>query len=119
MRTFRLKDLQDVKEGHMLDAILPGKYISAGGLAFTKPEERSHTHDGPGGKDYHVHSDCEAFIIIQGTGSMEVDHMLYPVTTGDVIIIEPGEDHHLISSRDNPIVALWCHAGPARHKNQL
>jgi mannose-6-phosphate isomerase-like protein (cupin superfamily) len=114
----RLCDLRDIESGHILQDLLPGDYLTVGGLAFAKRGERSHTYDGPDGRDYHVHGDSEAFLILQGSGSIEIDGEHYMVATGDIIIVEPGEDHHLHSSKDNPIVTLWCHAGPNRHKNQ-
>ena len=118
MKRYRLHELPDVRDGHLLQSILPGSYLYQGGLAFTRPGERSHTSDGPGGRDYHVHGDCEAFLILQGKGSIEINRTFTPVATGDIIVVEPGEDHHLHSSEDDPIVTLWCHAGPVRHKNQ-
>ena len=119
MRRYRLSDLQDTKEGHFLQNILPGEYLSSGGLAFEKPGYRTHSYDGPDGQDFHVHKDCEVFIIAQGKGEMELNKELHPVVTGDIIVVEPGEDHHLISSVEDPIVTLWIHAGPTRHKNQI
>ncbi|CAN7419573.1 cupin domain-containing protein [Paenibacillus sp. LjRoot56] len=123
MRTYRLQQLADVMEGHILKDIMPGDYISYGGLAFEKPGARAHTNDGPGGIDYHVHEDCEAFLIMQGKGEVEIKEqaglIMHPVKTGDVVIIEPGEDHHLISSVEDPIVVVWFHAGPSRNKNQF
>lgn len=116
-----LNDLQITKEreGHFLNEWLVGSYLYSGGLAFAAPGERSHTNNGPGGRDYHVHSDREAFIILQGCGVMEVDGDKHQVQMGDIIIIEPGEDHHLCSSEAEPIVVLWCHAGSERHPNQI
>ncbi|MCZ8515404.1 hypothetical protein O9H85_23925 [Paenibacillus filicis] len=65
-------DADDPQEGeHILQGILPGKYIAYGGLAL-----------------------------------------------GDIIIIEPEEDHHLTSSVEDPIVVLWCHAGQNRNEIQ-
>lgn len=119
MKMYRLSDLKDISDGHILKDIIPGEFISVGGLAFEKPGNRSHTNDGPEGKDYHVHKDCEVFIIIQGKGSIEINKTLYPIKTGDIIVAEPGEDHHIISGTEDPIVTLWCHGGPERHKNQL
>lgn len=118
MKKLRLSDLQDKRNGHILQDVLPGAYLSSGGLSFAKRGERSHTNDGPEGRDYHVHGDCEAFLIMQGTGTMELNGEFIPVTTGDIVIVEQGEDHHLISSEDDPIVTVWCHAGANRHKNQ-
>ena len=31
------------------------------------------------------------------------------------IVIEPGEDHHLIADPDDPCINLWLHAGPRPH----
>lgn len=118
MLRLRLNQLDAATNGHVLGDLLAGEYLCAGGLAFAKPGERSHTNDGPEGRDYHVHADREAFIILQGNGVMEVNGAEHPVAAGDVVIIEPGEDHHLRSSDTDPIVTLWCHAGPERHKNQ-
>jgi len=36
-----------------------------------------------------------------------------------VFIVEPGEDHHLISDGEDPCINLWLHAGPTRHPDQL
>jgi mannose-6-phosphate isomerase-like protein (cupin superfamily) len=112
MKKLRLKNLDDVNEGHILNNVMPGKFIYKGGLAFGESGKRSHSNDGPGGKDFHVHDDCEAFIVIQGKGSLEVNKAIYTVVTGDIIIIEPGEDHHLITNNELPFVVLWFHAGP-------
>ncbi|MBP1962337.1 cupin domain-containing protein [Paenibacillus aceris] len=118
MIKLRLSELQDTKNGHILQGVLPGDYLSSGGLSFAKRGERSHTNDGPDGRDYHIHGDCEAFLILQGTGTMEINGEHFPVTTGDIVIVEPGEDHHLNSSEADPIVTVWCHASSNRHKNQ-
>lgn len=109
---------KDHAAGHFLGDLLPGAYLTSGGLSFAGRGDRSHTNDGPDGKDYHVHRDREAFIILQGTGTMEIDGQHHPVASGDIIIVEPGEDHHLCSSEEDPIVTVWCHAGENRHHNQ-
>lgn len=116
MKRLLLAELPEVNEGHILKSVLPGEFIYRGGLAFMEPGgRRSHTNDGPNGRDYHVHEDCEAFVILEGQGSIEVDKTLHPIGVGDIIIIEPGEDHHLISGNEIPLVTLWCHAGPVPH----
>ncbi|MFP4381953.1 MAG: cupin domain-containing protein [Candidatus Sumerlaeia bacterium] len=116
MKRYRLKDLQDVTDGHFLKGILDGEYICMGGMGFKKPGVRTHTNDGPDGRDYHVHGDdCEAFVILQGKAQMELDGELIPLQTGDIMVIEPGEDHHLISDKNEPCINLWLHAGPKPH----
>jgi mannose-6-phosphate isomerase-like protein (cupin superfamily) len=119
VKRFRLKDLHDVREGHFLAGILPGRYLSKGGLGFKKPGERTHSHDGVGGSDGHVHEDdCEVFVILQGKAVMELDDARIALTTGDVLVVEPGENHHLVSDERDPCVNLWLHAGKERHGNQ-
>ncbi|WP_028611431.1 cupin domain-containing protein [Paenibacillus harenae] len=106
------------QKNHVLGDLLPGAFLSSGGLAFAGRGDRSHTNDGPDGKDYHVHRDREAFIILQGNGTMEINGKHHPVEAGDIVIVEPEEDHHLCSSEQDPIITLWLHAGPNRHHNQ-
>ena len=112
MKKYRLTELPEVNEGHILANVLPGKYLNQGGLGFKRPGERTHTNDGPGGVDRHVHEkEPEAFIILQGKGAMEINGVRHPVVTGDIIIVEPGEDHHLIADKEEPCVNVWLHAG--------
>jgi len=114
MRKSSLSALADHREGHFLKDLMPGEFIYRGGLSFSKPGQRSHTNDGPDGRDYHVHEDCEAFVILQGKGEVEVDGTKYPITVGDIVSIEPGEDHHLIADEEDPLLTLYLHAGPTR-----
>jgi mannose-6-phosphate isomerase-like protein (cupin superfamily) len=111
MKRYRFADLKDIRDGHFLKGIVPGDFIHVGGLGFKKPGERSHAAEGHA----HVHDDCEVFVILQGKGEMEINGRRHPVTTGDIIVVEPGEDHHLIADLDDPCINLWCHAGPGRH----
>ncbi|TVY07174.1 cupin domain-containing protein [Paenibacillus cremeus] len=121
MKQFRLNELPISCDGkHILAGIMPGEYLAYGGLVFEKAGFRAHTNDGPGGTDYHVHEDCEAFVILQGKGFVEINKtQFHPTIAGDVIIIEPGEDHHLTSSEEDPLVVIWCHAGPERNEKQV
>jgi mannose-6-phosphate isomerase-like protein (cupin superfamily) len=118
MKMYRLTDLDDVRHGHFLKGLLPGDYLSVGGLGFKPPGFRTHTNDGPDDKDVHVHDDCEVFIILQGKARMEIDGEFHPLATGDICIVEPGEDHHLIADEDDPCVNLWLHGGNHRHPDQ-
>lgn len=119
MIKLRLNQLGDTREGHFLAGFLEGAYLCQGGLSFKGPNVRTHTNDGPGGSDVHVHEDdCEAFVILQGKAIMELNGVKHPMVTGDVFIVEPGEDHHLISDPEDPCVSLWLHAGPRRHPDQ-
>lgn len=109
MKRYRLADLKDIRDGHFLKGIIPGKFLQVGGMNFKKPGECSHA-----GESTHVHNDCEVFIILQGKGEIEINSRRHSVTTGDIIVVEPGEDHHLIADADDPCVNLWLHAGARR-----
>lgn len=113
MKKLRLNQLPDNTSGHFLKGVIPGEYICQGAMTYKKPGERTHTEAGS-----HVHDDREVFVILQGRARMEVDGQLHPMTVGDVFIIDPGEDHHLIADPDDPPVTLWLHAGPVRHPDQ-
>jgi len=118
VKRYRLNELPDVREGHFLKGILPGEFIREGTMGYKPPGFRTHTKDGPEGKDYHVHDDCEAFVILQGKAVMEIDGNKVMLVTGDVLVVEPGEDHHLVADNDDPCINLWLHAGPERHPDQ-
>ena len=118
MQKLRLRDLPEHGSGHFLAGLVPGRYLSGGGLSFKAPNVRTHDHDGPSGSDRHVHDDCEAFVLLQGRAVMEVDGERHVLRAGDVCIVAPGEDHHLISDAQDPCVNLWLHAGSARHPDQ-
>ncbi len=112
MRRYRLNELTDTREGHVLSGIIPGQYLCAGGMGFKKPGQRTHPEPG------HIHDDCEVFILLQGRAKMEIDGVFHEMTTGDIIVVEPGEEHHLISDEKDPCVNLWMHAADHPHPDQ-
>ncbi len=118
MKRTTISQLGEKFSNNILENLIPGKYFVQGGLAFEKPGHRAHTNDGPGGNDIHTHDTHEGFIILQGSGHIELKGENYPVRVGDVIIIEPGEDHHLTSSMEDPLVVNWLHVGKQRHPSQ-
>ena len=75
--------------------------ITHGGVYVFKPGETAHP------EPRHVHDVDEVFIFIQGKGVLPIDGVEYPIETGDVVIVEAGEDHHTRSSVDDPLVAAW------------
>lgn len=107
MKKLTLKDLNPAG-GQLFEGVLPGEKLYAGGLSFSQPGEISHAEDNPEGT--HTHEDCELFMIVQGKAVVEIDGSRQDVKTGDIILAEPGEDHHVISDMEDPAVILWCHA---------
>jgi len=111
MKRYRLSDLPDPGGGHVLAGLVPGRFLYNGGLGFKRPGQVMHP-------EFHTHEDAEVFIILQGRGELEINGTRHPVAAGDVLVVEPGENHHLVSSRNEPIVNVWLHAGARRHPDQ-
>lgn len=115
MRRYTLADLAGPEQRlpHVLARLVPGAYLCGGGLSFHARGMRTH-----GDEPRHVHPDHEVFCILQGRGWIEVDGRREPVAAGEVLVVEPGEDHHLVGDPAHPIVNLWLHAGDAPHPRQ-
>jgi mannose-6-phosphate isomerase-like protein (cupin superfamily) len=70
------------------------------GVKKFKPGEKAHD-------TAHTHNVNEVLIFIQGKGQMPVDGKIHALKTGDVVIIQPGEDHRTESSVEDPLVCAW------------
>jgi len=120
MKRLCLRDLDYDENGHILKNVIPGKYLSQGGLSFKRPGQRTHDVDctcpSCDGNGRHVHADdCEVFILLQGKAQMQIDGNTHDMVTGDIIVCEPGEDHHLVADETAPCVNLWLHGAELRH----
>ncbi len=100
MKLLKLSDLI-TSDTRLLPALLGDANITGGGIYCFKPGETAHP------EARHVHEVDEVFIFIQGKGIIPIDGVEYPVQTGDVVIVEAGEDHHTRSSEEYPLVAAW------------
>ncbi|TFH04967.1 MAG: cupin domain-containing protein [Spirochaetales bacterium] len=100
MKRLRITDLSP-DDSYLTPDLLGTRRITAGGLYIFKPGETAHP------EPRHVHDVAEVFIFVQGTGVLPIDGVDHPVKTGDVVIVEAGEDHHTRSSTDDPLVAAW------------
>ncbi|NQT19608.1 MAG: cupin domain-containing protein [Planctomycetes bacterium] len=85
----------------LLPQLLGDAKITGGGVYVFKPGETAHP------EPRHVHEVDEVFIMLQGTGVIPIDGVDYPVCTGDIVVVEAGEDHHTRSSVDDPLVTAW------------
>jgi mannose-6-phosphate isomerase-like protein (cupin superfamily) len=70
------------------------------GVKRFRPGERAHN-------EAHTHNVNEVLIFIQGKGEVPIDGIVYPLKTGDVVIVEAGEDHRTQSSIEDPLVVAW------------
>ena len=100
MKRMTLSDLK-CSDGRLLPEHLGERKVAGGGVYVFEPGETAHP------EAQHVHDVDEVFIFIQGKGVIPIDGKEYPVKTGDVVIVEAGEDHHTRSSEDDPLVAAW------------
>ena len=105
MRRHRLIDLKDTGGYHFLAELMEGSRLHHGGLHFYHPGEYSH----PEGR--HLHEDSEeVFVCLQGRAKLIVDGVEHEMRVGDIAVIEPGEEHHLLADKEDPMVNLWLHA---------
>jgi mannose-6-phosphate isomerase-like protein (cupin superfamily) len=109
MRKLSVADLEAHHRGPTFTSVLPGHVVQKGGFrVYTDPGFR--THDEPG---RHVHTVPEVFVIVQGSGAIEIEGAeVDQFRAGDVVVFEPGEDHHLISRGADPLVFTWMHLEP-------
>ena len=97
MKRYRLNQLPDVTEGHFLKGIIPGQYSP--GLALLRSPTCAPTPM-MGRRQRLASMRTLQFHPLQGKAVMEVNGERIPMVTGDVFVIEPGEDHHLIPDAD-------------------
>jgi len=74
--------------------------ITEAGVYMFKPDEKAH-------EEAHTHAVNEVLIFLQGKGDVPIDGISYPLKTGDVVVVEPGEDHRTHSSVEDPLVCAW------------
>jgi len=111
MRKLSVGDLPDGGTPAALAAIGAGwGPVQRGGISrYDGAGHRTHAES-----DHHVHDVPELFTIVQGSGVLELNGAVATTfTAGDILIIEPGEDHHLISDGAVPLVFTWMHLSPA------
>jgi mannose-6-phosphate isomerase-like protein (cupin superfamily) len=113
MKRYTFLDLGSTGPEHVASRLVPGKYIVRGGLSFHAIGWRTHGDEGA-----HVHDDHEVFCIMQGQGEIEIDGRREPLRAGEVLLIEPGEDHHIVGDPQHPIINLWFHCGDEPHPAQ-
>jgi mannose-6-phosphate isomerase-like protein (cupin superfamily) len=84
---------------------LPGFRVESGGVSTLVPGQVSHA------KGPHTHADPEIFLILSGTGKIHINDEISDFAGGDVLIVEPGEDHHLEAVSE--VVTTWLHLEPS------
>jgi mannose-6-phosphate isomerase-like protein (cupin superfamily) len=98
-----LADLTGRGGGPVLQSAVPGYHIERGGITRYEHGARSHP------EGHHVHTVPEMFVILQGTGVIEIDGAPTPFEAGDVFVVDAGEDHHLVSQGELALISAWMH----------
>jgi mannose-6-phosphate isomerase-like protein (cupin superfamily) len=109
MRKLTVADLPDGGTPATLAALGAGwgPVIRGGISRYDDPGHRTHAESNP-----HTHDVPEIFTIVQGSGYLESEGAsVARFQAGDLLIIPPGEDHHLVSDGDVPLVFTWMHLG--------
>jgi mannose-6-phosphate isomerase-like protein (cupin superfamily) len=112
LKRYTFADLGSDGPEHVATKLVPGAYIARGGLSFHPIGFRTH------GEGAHVHDDREVFCIMQGQGVIEIDGRTEPVHAGEILVVEPGEDHHLIGDPEHPMINCWFHCADEPHPAQ-
>lgn len=103
MRKYKLADLTGNGTGPVFAPVVAGHLVARGGVSSYEHGERTHP------EGFHTHDVPEVFCVLQGSGLVEIDGATTPFEAGDVLVVEPGEDHHLISLGEVPLVHAWLH----------
>lgn len=112
MRRYKLSDLSSDGPAHVASKLIPGQRIAAGGLSFHAPGGRTH----PEGEHRHDHE--EVFCLMQGKGTLWIDGKEEPVHAGDVIVVEPNEEHYIYADQEEPTINCWFRADDAGNPKQ-
>ena len=112
MKRYTFAALAAAGPEHVASRLIRGRRLNGGGLSFHAPGQRTHD-DGR-----HAHDDEEVFCIMQGRGVVEIDGRTEPIQAGDVLVIESGENHHIVGDPEFPIVNCWFHADDRGHPKQ-
>lgn len=66
--------------------------------------------------DPHVHDECEIYVNVSGDVSFVVEHSIYPLSSGSVIISRPNEFHHCIYNSNALHKHYWILFSPKGNK---
>jgi len=67
-------------------------------------------------RHYHARSE-ELYVLLDGTGVMEIDGESSDVGPGAAVLIPPGARHQIRASEDEPLRFLCCCAPPYSHED--
>jgi len=113
MRLYHLHSLEDTDHGHVFHRLVDGAHITAGELLFLPPGQVAHADE-----PRHVHASEEIFVLLQGRAVVHFDDGDELMGPGDVMVVEPDENHHLESDAQDPPVLLYVHCGGSRPPGQ-
>jgi mannose-6-phosphate isomerase-like protein (cupin superfamily) len=93
----------------LLDAGAGGAAHQSLAEAWLEPGQATERH-------YHAATE-ELYVLLDGSGEMEVDGSRRAVGPGDAILIPPGAWHQIHAAADAPLRFLCCCAPPYSHED--
>ena len=114
MKRYRLDGLPRSASRHVFGGIVPGEYISEGAMNFKTPGFVAHAYE-----PRHVHGEEEILVILQGKARVRLDDRVEHLAAGDVVVIEPGENHHLEADEQDPCINLYVACGQEPSPKQI
>ena len=75
----------------------------------------------PGGStERHLHrASEELYVVLEGSGEMEIEGDGRAVAAGDAVLIPPGARHQITATEDGPLRFLCCCSPPYRHEDTI
>lgn len=103
MRRYHVHDLGATGTEHIASSLVRGRRVSLGGVAIHSPGQRNHA---PG---EHRHEDEEILCFVAGRGVVHTADGPIAVTAGDVLAVDPWEEHDIEASTEAPTISCWFH----------
>lgn len=67
----------------------------------------------------HSHEAEEVAVFLSGSGGVEIDGEVYPVSEGTVLVTPANSTHATFSDENGPLVVLWFYAPPGSESRWL
>jgi len=102
MRVFKLDSAANAVRASDVKSNLEGRTIVKCGVAEFQPHTVAHQGEP------HVHEADEVFVVLRGEMTVPVAGGEAAVlSTGDWVLVEAGEEHHVTNESDTPAVVIY------------
>jgi mannose-6-phosphate isomerase-like protein (cupin superfamily) len=67
----------------------------------------------------HSHASEEVAVFLSGSGGVDIDGIVFPVSEGTVLVTPANSTHTTFSDNAGPLVVLWFYAPPGSEERWL